>query len=155
MIPERQIGRQPQVAQHAPFSVDLVRAALGQIPGVDLAAALARAALELHGQRSKALCSIAGVLMRTDTAPARATATSPNNPEGCDRLGLADLRFERGRVVEPAMHGAQDRGLRRQREMFELALVRVVRVADATRAGQALDESESTNQWTRCNASVW
>ena len=43
-------------------------------------------------------------------------------------------------VIEPAMHRAQDRGLRRQREMFELALVGVIGVADAARAGQAPDQ---------------
>ena len=71
------------------------------------------------------------------------------------RLGLADLRFQRRRIVEAAMHGAQDGGLGGEREMLELALVRVIRVADAARSRQAFDERRQRRQRTRCNARVW
>ena len=97
-------------------------------------------------QRSSALCSMAGVLTRAARAPLRSTTTSPNNPTGCAASDSRICCFERGGIVEPAMHGAQDRGLGGQREMLELALVRVIRVADAARARQPLDERRSSRE---------
>ena len=118
----------------------LVRPTLGQIPGANLARPRRRRPRTSRVQRSSALCSMAGVLTRAARAPARSTTTSPNKPCRVRRLGLADLRFQCGRIVDAAMHGAQDGGLGGERKMLELALVRVIRVADAARSRQPLDE---------------
>src|SRR5262245_10176359 len=56
------------------------------------------------------------------------------------RLRFTDLLLEPRGVVDLAVHGAQDGGLGLEREMLELALVGVIRVADAARACQPLDE---------------
>jgi hypothetical protein len=43
------------------------------------------------------------------------------------------------------MHGAQDRGLGARREVFQLALVRVVRITDTSRPREAFDERRILN----------
>ena len=54
---------------------------------------------------------------------------------------ICAFAFEKGRrVVDAAMHGAENRGLRRGREMLQLAAIGVIRVADAAGARESLDE---------------
>jgi hypothetical protein len=73
-------------------------------------------------------------------------------------LRRLDLPLEGARIAELAMHGFQQRGLRRQRELPQLALVGVIRVADAARAREPLDERSQVlaqaGTSTRCSASV-
>jgi len=64
-------------------------------------------------------------------------ADQPSRMRG---LGLADLCLEQRRIVDAAMHGPQDGRLGREAEMLQLALVRVIRVADTARPRQAFDE---------------
>jgi hypothetical protein len=139
VIPRRQVRGQRQVAQHVPLALARVGTAFRQIPGTHLAAPFVTA-LELHAPaQRRVVFDGRGVDAHGAHAVAqhRDLAQQPLRMRG---LGFADLRLQHGRIVEPAIHGAQDGGLGGQREMLQLALVRVVRVTDAAGTRQPLDE---------------
>ena len=119
--------------------VALVGAAFRQAPCADFTRSFA-ALLQHHAPSQQ------GVLFDgrgVDARGARARARHDHiaqQANGMQGFGLGDLGLDPARVVETAVHGAQDRRLGLQREMPEFAVVRVIGVTNSARTRQALDE---------------